>query len=155
MATQLTEHFTLEELTRSTYAIRNGIDNTPTDAYVLANLGMLAQGLERVRAVLSMPIHVDSGFRSPAVNRGVGGSINPLSQHVIGQAGDILVFGYRPIDVCQEILDHEEYVQFDELIMEGDWTHVSFAPNPRGRVLTAHFGGGRPTYTEGLPCLAT
>ena len=57
----LTEHFTLEELTASEIAVRNGLDNTP-DPLVLANLHSLAKGLEHVREVLAKPIIINSGF---------------------------------------------------------------------------------------------
>lgn len=146
----VTAHFRLSEFTRSEYAIRHGIDNTPpTD--VLPRLLVLADGLERVRAVLGVPIHIQSGYRSGLVNAGIGGSRN--SQHCLGEAVDFIAPDYGPpVEVCQAILDHEDVVDFDQLIHEGAWVHVSFTTRgkPRRQVLTAHFAGGHVTYSEGL-----
>ena len=144
----LTAHFTLEELIESDYAVRHDIDNTPP-ADVLPSLEMLATELERVRNLLSVPVHVTSGYRSPKLNSAIGGAWN--SQHVQGLAADIKapLFG-TPRDVANTILDHEDYIQFDQLILEGNWVHISFTERPRGDVLTASFSGGRATYMHGI-----
>lgn len=68
----LSEHFTLEEMTASETAARYGLDNTP-DEKALANLTRLAAFLEDVRALLGKPIHINSAFRSPLANEAVGG----------------------------------------------------------------------------------
>ncbi len=144
----LSAHFTLEELTRSPYAERWGIDNTPPTE-VLANLGLLAAGLERVRTVLSMPIHVDSGYRCPKLNSAIKGAKD--SAHMLGLAADIICpdFG-SPLQIALALIAEKRMVGFDTLIQEGTWLHVAFADAPRFRVLTAHFGNGSTTYTEGL-----
>lgn len=148
-AVQLTAHFSLEELTRSSYAIRQGIDNSTNDPDVLANLGMLAAALERVRTVLALPIHVDSGYRCPAVNKGVGGSKD--SDHMKGLAADIIcpAFG-SPREIAEALVAQKEFVGYNKLIQEGNWLHVAFSDAPRYEVLTAHFGAGPTTYTRGL-----
>ena len=146
--TDLSAHFTLEELTRSPYAERWGIDNTPP-AEVLGNLDLLAAGLERVRSVLSMPIHVDSGYRCPKLNSAIKGAKD--SAHTQGLAADIVCpdFG-TPLVIAQALIEQKQLVGFDTVIQEGTWLHVAFADEPRFRVLTAHFGNGATTYTEGL-----
>ncbi|MFZ9071156.1 MAG: D-Ala-D-Ala carboxypeptidase family metallohydrolase, partial [Burkholderiaceae bacterium] len=64
----LTEHFTLEEMTRSEAAARHGYDNTPNEAEI-ANLTRLCELLEQVKETLGgKPIMVNSGFRSKQVN---------------------------------------------------------------------------------------
>jgi zinc D-Ala-D-Ala carboxypeptidase len=148
---QLTTHFSLEELTRSQYAARNGINNVPTDPQVLANLRVLAEGAERVRAILSVPVDVSSGYRCAAVNKAEGGA--PTSQHLKGQAIDFYAPDYgTPLQICHAIVYDSAHIQFDQLIMEGTWVHCSFITGtPRGEVLTAHFNpGGRTTYSPGL-----
>jgi hypothetical protein len=146
----ITTHFRLSEFTRSEYAIRHGIDNNaPSD--VLARLLVLADGIERVRGILGVPIHIQSGYRSGLINAAIGGQRN--SQHCLGEAVDFIASDYgSPLDVCQAILDHEELIDFDQLINEGAWTHISFTTRsrPRGQVLTAHFAGGHVSYSEGL-----
>ena len=67
----LSPNFTLEELTHSEIAERNGLDNTPNED-VKANLTRLARFLEEVRRVLGRPIMVNSAYRSPQVNTAVG-----------------------------------------------------------------------------------
>ena len=148
--TQLTQHFQLDEFVFSETAVRRGIDNTP-DADVLSNLLMLANGLERVRAILGHPVHVSSGYRCPKLNTAIGGSKS--SAHMHGLAADFTcpAFG-SPYDICVA-LEHElSYIgAVDQLIYEGRWVHIGFSDNPRYEILTAHFdSSGNATYTKGL-----
>ena len=146
--TQLTEHFSTDELTFSETAVRRGIDNTP-DAEVLTNLQMLAYGLERMRSILGYPVNVSSGYRSPKLNAAIGGSKS--SQHMQGLAADFTCRGFgSPRDVCIALEREGSYIGFDQLINEGSWVHISFSDQPRGEVLTAHFNNGKATYTKGL-----
>ena len=122
---QLTPHFTLEELTASEAADRNGWDNTPNDSE-LANLHRLADFLEQVKVVLGgKPIMVNSAFRSKAVNDAVGSK--DTSQHRVGCAADIRVPGMTPDEVVKAIINSK--IAYDQVIREFDrWTHVS-VPN--------------------------
>lgn len=144
----LTEHFTLDELTHSETAVRRGIDNTP-DEYVLKNLRMLADGLERVRSVLGHPMRISSGYRSPLLNAIVGGSRN--SYHIRGLAADFTcpAFG-TPRDVAMAIVTAADSIDYDSIIHEGRWVHIQFANNPRRQVLTATFANGGVAYSKGL-----
>ena len=145
----MTEHFTLAELTNSDYAIRHGLSNTPTDAATLTNIATLANGLERVRAVLGRPIHISSGYRGPAVNSAVGGS--KTSAHLRGLAADIVVPGVSSLNVARLLQANRRAIAYDQLIFEGTWVHIAFAAAeaaPRFSEFTAHFPG--PTYTEGI-----
>lgn len=123
--TQLTPHFTLEELTASEAADRNGWDNTPNDSE-LANLHRLADFLEQVKVVLGgKPIMVNSAFRSKQVNDSVGSKDS--SQHRVGCAADIRVPGMTPDQVVRAIISSG--IGYDQVIREFDrWTHVS-VPN--------------------------
>lgn len=142
---QLTEHFSLEELTASSTALRLSIDNTPPPE-VIENLRVVAAGLEIARAILGgIPFHIDSGYRCTALNTAVGGAA--FSAHTLGYAADV-VCALAPSDVVKKLLLGG--LVFDQLIQEGVWTHMSFAPAMRRQVLTAHFGPGGTTYTEGL-----
>jgi zinc D-Ala-D-Ala carboxypeptidase len=142
---KLTEHFTLEELTFSEYAARLGLPNTPMPR-IAENLQYLAERLEEVRALLRAPMRVTSGYRSEAVNAGVGGSA--ASQHRYGLAADFVApqFG-TPYEVARAI--EASGVQFDQLIHEfGQWVHVSFVRhNPRHEALSI-FGRGK--YLPGI-----
>lgn len=145
----LTPHFTLEEMIRSEYAIRHGLDNTPSDE-VLTNLRVLCEGLERVRDVLGVPVHVLSGYRSLVINASVKGAKD--SQHMKGQAADIEAPAYgSPLEIARAIFLNRDKIPFDQLINESGWVHISFSDQPRGDVLTAHFSRFAPTtYTRGL-----
>jgi uncharacterized protein YcbK (DUF882 family) len=141
---QLSEHFTLEELTRSEVAERKGLDNTP-NASEVSNLVRLAGLLEEVRALLNKPILLNSGFRSKAVNDSVGS--RDSSQHRIGCAADIRVPGMTPKQVVEACIAAN--IGYDQIIEEfGSWTHIS-VPNtastaPRRQALTIDRQGTRP-----------
>jgi zinc D-Ala-D-Ala carboxypeptidase len=139
----LTEHFTLEELTASEIAVRNGLDNTP-DPLVLANLHSLAKGLEHVREVLAKPIIINSGYRSLVVNQLLGSK--PTSQHTKGLAADFICpsFG-SPKDIIKKIVFSD--IQYDQVILEFDrWVHISFCEEgykPRKQALIIDSKGTR------------
>ena len=144
------QSFWLSEFLRSDTAVRRGLDNVPK-ALELANIrNVLAPGMQRVRNALGQPVLITSGYRSPEVNRAVGGS--PSSQHMSGLAADFVCpqFGL-PRTVVQYLMERAGEIRFDQLIWEGSWVHISFAPAaPRGEVLTAHFRGGSVTYSRGV-----
>lgn len=145
---KLSENFDLAEFTASSTATRLGLNNDPPMT-LMPNLQRTAQGMEQIRTLLGgMPIHVDSGYRSIKVNAAVGGSYK--SDHLIGFACDFVCpdFG-SPFRIAQTIVASD--IQFDQLIMEGHWVHVSFGPLMRKEVLTAHFvANEKTTYTNGL-----
>jgi hypothetical protein len=142
----LTDHFTLQELTFSSTAVRLGIDNTPGEE-IVAHLRFLAQGLERVRALLGHPMHIDSGYRCEALNAAVKGS--NTSAHMRGYAADFVCAAYgEPLRIVQTITRSD--IAFDQCIQEGTWVHLSFDPRMRREVLTAHFGARGTTYTAGV-----
>jgi len=125
--TQLTEHFTLEELTTTDH---REFDNTP-NASETANLTRLADFLEQVKeAVGGKPVMVNSAFRSAQVNAAVGSK--ETSQHRIGCAADIRVPGMTPDQVVKAIM--AAGLAYDQLIREFDrWTHISITNDPKGK----------------------
>ena len=135
---QLSEHFTLEELTATSH---RQFDNTPNDAE-MGNLVLLAELLERVKAFLNgKPIMVNSAFRSKAVNDSVGSK--DTSQHRTGCAADIRVPGMTPDAVVRAII--AAGLPYDQLIREFDaWTHISIADKPRRQTLIIDRAGTRP-----------
>lgn len=144
---KLTEHFTLDELTASGTALRRGIDNTPF-LDVVTHLTITAKEMERIRVLLDDKIIiVKSGYRSPMLNRAIGGA--STSAHLTGYAVDFICPDYgSPIDIARAI--EKSDIIFDQLIQEGGWVHISFAPAMRNQVLTANFAGGEVTYTRGV-----
>ncbi len=143
----ITKHFTLAEFTRSDTADRLGLDNTPEPRHE-ANLGILANKLEQVRALLSdVPIIISSGYRSVKVNKAVGGVQN--SDHAQGLAADFNVQGLSAKEACQRIANSD--IKFDQLIWEqgenGDWVHFGVGLRMRREVLSWRSGKG---YVTGL-----
>jgi hypothetical protein len=145
--TQVTPHFTLEELTASETAERNGWDNNP-NGYERDNLTRLADLLEQVKVVLGgKPIMINSAFRSKQVNDAVGSK--DTSQHRTGCAADIRVPGMTPDQVVKAVI--ASGIGYDQIIREFDrWTHISI-PNtidtaPRKQALIIDKAGTR-VYT--------
>ncbi len=154
---KVSAHFTLAELSRSDYAARKGVDNTPPPE-VIENLKVLCEViLEPLRAAVEAPIRVNSAYRSPLVNKAIGG--NPKGQHPAGQAADIEVYGLSNLDLAKKIVEMK--LPFDQLILEAyvpgvagsGWVHVSHKKEGknRGQVLTATPVKGKMVYSTGLP----
>ena len=142
--TKLSDHFTLEELTYSDISIRHHVDNSPS-ADIINNLTRLAGFMEKVRALFSKPIHINSAYRSPEVNALVGSK--PTSQHCIGCAADITINGLTPDQIVKVI--QKSNIQYDQLIREFDsWVHISIPSNdtikPRHQTLIIDKAGTRP-----------
>ena len=138
----LSEHFTLEELTHTDH---REFDNVPNESE-LANLKRLAAFLETVKSAIGgKPIIVNSAFRCKEVNDAVGSS--DKSQHRVGCAADIRVPQMTPDEVVKAII--AAGLPYDQVIREFDrWTHVSI-PNtadakPRGQKLIIDKTGTRP-----------
>ena len=134
----LTEHFTLAELTATSH---RQFDNTPNETE-LANLQKLAEFLEQVKTLLDgKPIMINSAFRSKQVNDSVGSK--DTSQHRLGYAADIRVPGMTPDQVVRALVASD--LPFDQVIREFDaWTHVSISPSPRRQALIIDRAGTRP-----------
>lgn len=140
----LSNSFSLEQLTFSETAVRKDIPNVPNDEQI-QNLTELAQSLERVQSLLGHPLHISSTFRSPKVNAAIGGSVT--SAHMEGYASDFTceAFG-SPLEVCKAIAESE--IPFDQIIYEyKSWCHFSCDPRMRKNTLTKV--AGEP-YTTGL-----
>ena len=137
---KLSEHFTLRELTKT----KTKIENVPNEEQV-ANLKRLCKWLEKLRKRWNDlygegddPIIINSGFRSPEVNKAVGGV--PTSNHLTGCAVDIRCVGmeqalrYAAILLDISDLNKEDY---DELLIERKrnviWIHFAVRPSGNRR----------------------
>jgi zinc D-Ala-D-Ala carboxypeptidase len=146
----LSPNFTLAEATKSQTAERQGIDNTPPP-HVIENMKMVAQAiLEPVRAHFKRPVFVNSWYRSPALNKAVGGVDRPgrVSQHVTGHAVDFEIPGVPNAEVAAFVRDN---LIFDQVILEfyrpgvpdSGWVHASFVADGqcRAECLTVNASG--------------
>ena len=156
--TNLSEHFTLAELTKT----NTRIENVPNEAQV-KNLKRLCGWLEMLRDEYNkryslpltpskergnceQPIVINSGYRSPQVNKLVGGVAT--SNHLTGCAVDIRVLGMEQLLRYAVILldiSDESGEDFDELLIERNakgtyWLHggVTLQP-PSNQHLPARF----------------
>jgi hypothetical protein len=137
----LSDHFTLEELTHTDH---RQFENTP-NASELANLVRLAGFLEKLKALLgNKPVMINSAFRSKQVNDAVGSK--DTSQHRIGCAADLRVPGMTPDEVVRAVIASD--LPFDQVIREFDrWTHISITntsdAKPRRQALIIDRSGTR------------
>ncbi len=149
----LTKNFTTEEFTRSQTAIRQNIDNTPTEEHI-ENMQLLCEMvLQPVRDHFG-PIAINSGFRGVVLNKAIGGSWK--SQHCEGKAVDIECPGTSNRYVAEWI---SENCTFDQLILEfhrkgvpdSGWVHVSYnRGSNRMQRLRAVKEDGKTVYKSGL-----
>ncbi len=116
------KYFTLSELINSETAIKERINNIPSPLYLNNMKKLIENVLDPAREALGQPIRVNSGYRSPALNKRVGGAKH--SYHLSGRAADIttgnLANNKRLFDILWQI-------PHTELIWEngGSWIHVA------------------------------
>lgn len=121
----MAKYFTLQELTRSRAAEERRIDNTPPPQAKLALSTLATSLLDPVREMWGRPITVNSGFRSPVLNKAVGGSAN--SQHMKGEAADITTGSPEGNRRLFDMIAASG-IEFDQMIDEKDysWLHLSY-----------------------------
>ena len=124
----MAKYFTLAELTRSSTAQAMGVDNTPTPGAVENLNRLMEQTLDPLREAWGKPIYVNSGYRSAAVNKAVGGVAT--SHHLKGMAADITtgnsVDNRRLYQLAQDLM-----LPFTQLIGKQyafGWLHISLDP---------------------------
>jgi len=143
---KLGKWFSLEEFTVSQTATRRGIDNTPDNRVVDELRRLVHHILDPLRDITKSPITVSSGYRSPELNKAIGGS--STSQHCFGQAADINCPVIGPERLFNLIKGSK--LPFDQLINEyGSWVHVSYSERNRREVLVAKRVGGKTVYLPG------
>ena len=150
---KLSEHFTLAEMTKTSVKTADG--NIPSHVHI-ENLKRLTKWLEMLReewnrrygdvrcqkedgrCSIEDPIIINSGYRSPQVNKAVGGA--STSNHLTGCAADIRCEGKeQAIRYACILLDISEESQenFDELLIEQSaksiWVHFAVRPSDNRR----------------------
>ena len=147
---KLSANFSLAELTKTN--VRQ-FDNTPS-MQVIDNLQLLVDNvLQPIRNKFG-PVTVTSGYRSPEVNKAIGGSTT--SDHCFGFAADFEVVGVDNKELARWVADN---LKFKQLILEfytkgvpdSGWVHVSYdKTNLTQKVMTATKVGGRTVYSPGI-----
>ena len=139
---KLTEHFTLGEMTKTSYKTKDG--NIPSHV-AIENLKRLCSWLEMLRSEWNKrygegdePIIINSAYRSWEVNKRAGGS--STSNHLVGCAADIKCLGMeQALRYAVILLDISDNARedFDELLLERSsrgnyWIHFAVRPPTRG-----------------------
>ena len=131
----LSEHFTLGEVTKSRH---KEIYNIPSHV-AIENLKRVCAWLEELRVRAKTPIVINSGYRSPQLNKKVGGS--PTSNHLTGCAVDIRVAGIeQAMRYAVILMDYADETKqdYDEIIIEKNcrgaiWLHFAVRPKDNRR----------------------
>jgi len=147
----ISKHISYKEGVYSRTAMRRGIKNNP-NAEQMENMVAIAEEVfEPLRVWVGGPIKINSFFRSPELNKAIGGSTK--SQHCHGQAIDLDdTFGRATNAEMFEFI--KKYLDFDQIIWEfgddenPDWVHVSYvSPDQnRNRCLKAYKKEGKTCY---------
>lgn len=150
----LTENFTLSEMTKSETALRYDMDNSPPQE-ITSNLQALAvHVLQPVRDHFARGVKVNSGYRSPDVNAKVGGS--RTSDHCRGMAADIEIPGVPNAELAEWIRSNLLFTQvilefYTQGVPDSGWVHVSYDhENLKKQALTAVKEDGKTVYLQGL-----
>jgi len=134
---KLSEHFSLEEMTKSQTALRRNLPNQPSEAQTEALVLLCENVLEPVRSHFSIPFTPSSGYRSAELCVAIGSSVS--SQHAKGEAADFEVPSISNLELCTWIINN---LDFDQLILEcytggnTGWVHCSYVEDGRKEVLT-------------------
>ena len=147
----ISNHISYKEATRSITAKRLGIDNSPTIEHIY-NMQVLAEKVfEPLRKYIGKPICINSMYRSPELNKAIGGSMT--SQHCKGQAMDIDdKYGHATNATMFNFI--KDNLDFDQMIWEfgdnnnPDWVHVSYVSEEKNRnkMLKAYKNNGKTAY---------
>jgi len=150
----LTENFTLSEMTKSETALRHDMDNSPPQEITSSLQALAVHVLQPVRDHFARGVKVNSGYRSPDVNAKVGGS--RTSDHCRGMAADIEIPGVPNHELAEWVKANLPYTQlilefYTRGVPDSGWVHVSYDPaNLKKQDLTAVKEGGKTVYLPGL-----
>ena len=141
----LSKHFTKAEFEHSNTAIQRGISNFMDSGQTQKAIDLCENVLEPLRAHVGQPIKLNCGYRSPLVNKAVGGAKS--SQHILGEAADLDLHDASIVEWIKDNLD------FDQLIAEfpsngkPSWLHVSYRKGRnRKQILVATKKAGKTVY---------
>jgi len=147
----ISKHISDKESVYSRTALRLDIDNTPTTQHKENMIKLAEEVFEPLRAYVGGPIKINSFYRSPELNKAIGGSSK--SQHCNGQAIDIDdTFGKMSNAEMYEFI--KDHLDFDQMIWEfgneenPNWVHVSYVSpqENRNRCLKAYKKNGKTKY---------
>ena len=148
----LTENFSLNELTKSQTAERKGIDNTPSPTHQDNLKSLCTRILQPIRDHFNRVVSVSSGYRSEALCIAIGSKTT--SQHAKGEAADFEIYGLSNGELAEWIRENLDY---DQLILEfwtpespnNGWIHCSYnSEGNRKEYLRAYKNEGKTKYEQ-------
>jgi hypothetical protein len=145
----LSENFRLLEFVTSVTASNHGIDNSPNSTEIGRLRDLCRKILQPAREAVG-PLKINSGFRSEALNKLVGGV--PTSDHRLGYAADVVPLSGDTRGLAVWVA--KNCPEFDQIILEfgtderPDWIHLSVAPRLRKQILRATKAGGKTVYKK-------
>jgi hypothetical protein len=143
----LSPNFKLSELVNSNTARAKGLANDPSQAVEVALEDLCKDALEPIRALVG-PLRVNSGYRSEAVNKAVGGS--KTSSHCFGHAADVVPIKCTWKEAMDKIVGST--IELDQIIYEHTWLHIGHVhpktKDKRGDVLAMFKKGTKVTYED-------
>jgi len=143
----LSPNFKLSELVNSNTARAKGLANDPSPAVEFALEDLCKDALEPIRKIVG-PLRVNSGYRSEAVNKSVGGS--NASAHCHGHAADVVPIKCTWKEAMDKIVASD--IELDQIIYEHTWLHIGHVypktKKKRGDVLAMFKNGTKVTYEE-------
>lgn len=156
---KLSKDFYLSEFTASATADQRGLPNEPSIVHIVALTALANVILQPIRSHYKSRVIISSGYRGPALNTAIGGSMT--SQHSLGEATDFTVEGCSCKEVAEWIA-YESGLDFDQLIWERqydkdgkvikEWLHISYVRTGgnRRQVLSAYVKPEGTEYVAGL-----
>ena len=131
--TKLGKYFSLEELT----VTHENLDNTPGQIEIQNLKELVKNILDPVREMYGFPICINSGFRTLAVNKAIGGATKPISQHTKGEAADLdCADNARLFYLIRDHFNYDQLIWEEGSNLQPDWVHVSFkAQGNRNQIL--------------------
>lgn len=156
---KITDNFHLDELLISDFAVRKNISNVPSEQHKDNLIESTLKLWQPTRRLLGTPVIVLSGYRSPKLNKAIGGSVN--CTHTLGYAIDFISpeFG-KPCEIVEFLMKKlaKKEILFNQLILEcpdsesGGWVHLSYKDNfneQKNQILTSKYINGRIQYLTG------
>lgn len=134
------DEFDYNEFVYSETAHKHGIKNVPSESQIQNGKALYENIVIPIREKFGN-IRVTSAFRNPKLNTMVGGV--PDSQHMSGQAIDIQTPGISRYQVAHWVIENLEY---DQLILEPTWLHISYSTTNNRKENLKYYRGSLIPY---------
>lgn len=126
-ASNLSEHFTLGEMTRTQHRVYAARNMNPPENLLASGRALCETLMEPIRVAYNGPVIVHSGYRMPELNNAIGGAKG--SQHMLFEACDFHIHGWN-LESVWEWIHKESGLHWGQLMLEGwnghfSWVHIS------------------------------